>query len=85
MKSASTGGRRLEDVAGRHDEVGSLAGFERPDLVGNAEDLRRGEGHGLEGHILGKAEGDGGGRLVGEVPARRSPRRGLRSWSGSRP
>ena len=62
-------GRRLEDVAGGHDEVGSLAGLERADLIGDAQDLRRGQGHGLERRVLGKAERDGRRRLVGEVPA----------------
>ena len=35
-------GRRLEDVAGGDDQVGALADLERADLVGDAQDLRRG-------------------------------------------
>ena len=62
-------GRRLEDVAGRDDEVGALAGFQRPDLVGDTQNLRRGERDGLERDVLGQAERDGRGRLVGEIPA----------------
>ena len=35
------GRRRLEEVAGRDDQVGALAGLDRADLVGDAQDLRR--------------------------------------------
>ncbi len=55
-----------------------LPGFERPDLVGDAENLGRSERDGLQGHVLGQAEGDGGGRLVRAGCAPRSPRRARR-------
>ena len=38
-------GGRLEDVAGGDHQVGPLADVERAELVGDAEDLGRGEGH----------------------------------------
>ena len=79
------GGRGLKDMPSRHDEVGALADFERTDLIGNAEDLCRGQGHGLEGRILGKAERDRRSPPRRGGSGRRLPRRGLRSWTGSRP
>ena len=43
------GRRRLEDMAGRDDQVGPLAGLDRADLVGDSQDLGRRERDGLEG------------------------------------
>ena len=61
--------RGLEDMAGRDDQVGPLAGFQRPDPIGDTQNLRRSERHRLERNILGKAECDGRRRLVGDIPA----------------
>ena len=48
------GRRRLEQVARRDDQVGPLAGFERADLVGDAQDLRGVERDGLEATSSGR-------------------------------
>ena len=63
--------RRLQQVPRCDDHVGTLAGFERSHLIGDAQDLRRREGDGLERHLLRQTVGDGGGRLVRQVPRRR--------------
>ena len=66
-EEGQTGCRRLEDMAGGDDQVGAFAGFERADLVGDSQDLGRGQGHGLERGLLGQAEGNGHGRLERQV------------------
>ena len=61
--------RGLEDMAGRDDQVGALASFQRPDPIGDTQNLRRSERHRLERNVLGEAECDGRRRLVGDIPA----------------
>ncbi len=55
-------------MSGRDDEVGPLAGLERADLIGDPEESAPGRCvTDWMRRVFGEPEGDGGGRLVGEV------------------
>ena len=74
------GRRRLEQVARGHDQVGPLAGFERPDLVGDSEDLRRRDRDGLEATSSGRPNATAVAASKGRLRAAVSPSPELPAW-----
>ena len=60
-------GGQFERIAVRDDDVGDFAGFERADLVGEAENLRRIKGDGFQGFVVRQAVGNGVGGMLAQA------------------